>query len=432
MDPRKTRIAFCLAFGSDGSRRLKAIMNRPCNQPAAPGLLSVLGVMLAIVLGTGPAAAAQVPEAATASGGVAHAALLDYEETTYPIASCWQTELSTPATFEKKPDFGGRTVFQRMLKYSDATNDAIACAWDQDRGKLYLDLNGNRDLTDDPAGVFTAPDSTRFQTFTNVHLTLNTSNGPQPLLADLYLYHFGSQSHPQLQVMLRCFWQGKLALQGREWQVGVIGRLGNKDLLGERGYLVLRPWTDRTNRIDLMNGTPDAVAFAPKLFWLGQAYEVSCPFFNQTGKIRGRLELKEVPAQWVDLRAAGSFLHRMVLERPREYTVVLDNALSPVKVPKGTSQVSQVWIKSGTNEAVWKPAYPVTIDATNGMTFAAGGPLTNSVTLSRRGRNLVIDYRLAGAGGGEYRLVPDDRAHPPEFVISRAGTVVRSGKFEFG
>ena len=401
-------------------------MNRPCNQPAALGLLSALCVMFAIALHPGQAAPAQVPEVPAAAGGIAHAALLEYEETTYPIIYCWQSELSTPATFTKKPDFGGRTVFQRMLQFGEDTNNAVACAWDADRGRLYLDLNGNRDLTDDPAGVFSAPDSNRFQTFTNVHWTLNTSNGPQPLLADLHLYHFGSASHPQLQVMLRCFWQGKLALQGREWQVGVIAGLGNKDPLRERGYLVLQPWSDRTNRIDLINGTPDAVGFAPELFWLGRAYEVNCTFFNQEGRPRGRLEFKEVPTQWVDLRVAGSFLHRMVLERPREYTVVLDSPLSSTKVPKGTSQVSQVWIKSGTNQAVRKPMPPVMIDVTNGMSFTAGGPLTNSVTLSRRGRILVIDYRLTGAGGDEYRLVPADRTHPPGFVISQAGKVVRS------
>ena len=407
-------------------------MNRPCKQPAALGLLSALCVILAIALRLGQAAPAQVPEVPAAAGGIAHAALLEYEETTYPIVYCWQSELSTPATFTTNPDFGGRTVFQRMLPFGENTNNAVACAWDADRGRLYLDLNGNRDLTDDPAGVFSAPDSNRFQTFTNVHWTLNTSNGPQPLLADLYLYHFGSASHPQLQVRLRCFWQGKLALQGREWQVGVVGRLVNKDPAGERGYLLLRPWADRSNRIDLINGTPGAVAFAPKLFWLGRAYEVNGSFFSQEGKPRGRLEFKEVPAQWADLQVTGKFLHRLVLERPRESIVVLDNAPLPLKVPKGTSQVSQVWIQSGTNLAVHRPTPPALIDPTNGMTLTAGGPLTNSVTLSRRGRNLVLDYRLSGAGGDTYRLVPDDRTHPPRFTISRAGKVVRSGTFEFG
>jgi hypothetical protein len=407
-------------------------MIRPCNQSAAPGLVPALGVMLALVLGRGQAAPAPEPETAAGAGGIAHEVLLDCAETTYPIVYSWRADLSVPATLAKTPDFGGRTVFQRMLPFGDDTNHAVACAWDPDRGKLYLDLNGNRDLTDDPAGVFSAPESSRFQTFTNVHWTLNTSNGPQPLLADLHLYHFGSQPHPQLQVMLRCFWQGKLALQGREWQVGVVGRLVNKDPAGERGYLLLRPWADRSNRIDLINGTPGAVAFAPKLFWLGRAYEVNGSFFSQEGKPRGRLEFKEVPAQWADLQVTGKFLHRLVLERPRESIVVLDNAPLPLKVPKGTSQVSQVWIQSGTNLAVHRQTPPALIDPTNGMTLTAGGPLTNSVTLSRRGRNLVLDYRLSGAGGDTYRLVPDDRTHPPRFTISRAGKVVRSGTFEFG
>ena len=44
---------------------------------------------------------------------------------------------------------------------------------------------------------------------------------------------------------IRSFWQGKVTLQGRDWQVGIIQN--NLDQSGsfENGRLLLRPWEKR-------------------------------------------------------------------------------------------------------------------------------------------------------------------------------------------
>jgi hypothetical protein len=62
--------------------------------------------------------------------------------------------------------------------------------------------------------------------------------------------------------------------------------------------------------------------------------------------------------------------------------------------------------------------------------LAAGGPLTNSVALSRQGASLSLSYQLLGADGGRYRLLGPRKE--PEFAIYRADKKVASGKFEFG
>ena len=62
----------------------------------------------------------------------------------------------------------------------------------------------------------------------------------------------------------------------------------------------------------------------------------------------------------------------------------------------------------------------------------AGGPLTNTVTVSRHGRDLRLDYRLVGAGGATYQLADATRSEPPEFAVYKADRKVTSGKFAFG
>ena len=72
---------------------------------------------------------------------------------------------------------------------------------------------------------------------------------------------------------------------------------------------------------------------------------------------------------------------------------------------------------------IWEMSKPAVL--------TAGGPLTNSVSVSRRGRYLALNYQLVGAGG-PYQLVNQDRSHPPEFTVYQGDKKVASGKFEFG
>jgi hypothetical protein len=61
-----------------------------------------------------------------------------------------------------------------------------------------------------------------------------------------------------------------------------------------------------------------------------------------------------------------------------------------------------------------------------------GGPLTNSVSVVRQGQDLVLNYRLVGAGGETYKMANTDSTKPPGFVISKNGRKLASGAFEFG
>ena len=74
-----------------------------------------------------------------------------------------------------------------MLRFGKDTNNAIALIWDQPKSKLYLDLNRNLDLTDDPAGVFSSTNKGPQQLFANVTVPLKTAAGLHPAMLDLRL-----------------------------------------------------------------------------------------------------------------------------------------------------------------------------------------------------------------------------------------------------
>jgi hypothetical protein len=78
------------------------------------------------------------------------------------------------------------------------------------------------------------------------------------------------------------------------------------------------------------------------------------------------------------------------------------------------------------------PEQAVVVDEGQIAVLAVGGPLTNCVSATHCGQNLLLSYRLIGAGGGDYWLAVGVDRKPPQFTVARLGKRIGSGEFEFG
>ena len=78
------------------------------------------------------------------------------------------------------------------------------------------------------------------------------------------------------------------------------------------------------------------------------------------------------------------------------------------------------------------PAEQLVVNERRPGVMVVGGPLTNCVSASHHGRELLLSYRLLGADGGEYRPVGQDFDSFPQFTIREGGLQVGAGKFDFG
>jgi len=72
----------------------------------------------------------------------------------------------------------------------------------------------------------------------------------------------------------------------------------------------------------------------------------------------------------------------------------------------------------------------ISVAGTNPAVLAAGGPLTNTVSVSRNGKNLALNYKLVGADGQAYEL--QGQRKEPQWAVQRAGRQLDSGSFQFG
>jgi hypothetical protein len=362
---------------------------------------------------------------------------LEYSEVGYSFINQGLPLVTRSTPFVKEPAFAGSKVVRGTFQPGGSASNSIAFIWDRAAGKLYLDLNRNLDLTDDPAGVFGCREknySRYYQTFTNVHLPFKTLSGNRELLADLNLYNYGSR--PDCTAAVRSFWQGKVILQGADWQVGIVETSFDKSDPRDGGYMLLRPWAERNKPFNTYPGSSDAFPFSRKLFVQNQAYQLDCTNGSQGDGLKLRLQFTGQQLVLGELKITGDFVRRIILQG-EPYLVIVDQPEPVVKIPVGRYHQPGVWLKKGDAEA-YRDSGPmrsekwITVDEKKPVVLAAGGPLTNSVSLSRHGKYLRLNYQLLGVDGELYQRTLADRSHPPEFAVYKGDRKIASGKFEFG
>lgn len=338
-------------------------------------------------------------------------------------------------------------------------------------------------MTDDADGVFsgrlTGPriPTVYHQVFTNVHLAFPATSAGAPIMMDFNFLQDGESGRPLANAMARSYWQGRVTVAGHDWELGLLQNISDQPGSFEHGQLLLRPWEERDKAFSGWSGSVDSWAvpfeYRNRVLKAADAFELSRQIFfeghawrldwNAEPAADGApfaVRLTEQQPALGELRITGRFIERLVLTRG-PYAVVLVQPAGSVKVPVGSYNLPSVWLKQGREEAyfdsvpksgrrtvpddkvggvrpisgVAEAGKVVVVDEQKPAVLAMGGPLTNSISVTRHGRDLKFTYRLIGAGGGDYKLWEywrTKRDWPPQFAVYRGDKQIASGKFEFG
>lgn len=349
---------------------------------------------------------------------------LTCQETAYSIFNESVSFSAQTAPFPKEPATTGK-VFRGSLNLG---SNSLSLLWERDAGRLFLDLNHNQDLTDDPVYAVRANRNLSDQTFTNVHLVLDTPSGRIPLTADLNLWNYGSPKWLSCSLHLHSFWQGKVTLGGRDWQLGLIPSVTSA--AGDQ--VLLRSWLDHDHSVNASGTTLETFPFCRKLFLDGQAYALHLQTGPATNDFHPSFELTGQNLPLGELKISGQFVQRLALHG--DYLVIASQPGASIKVPTGNYHSYQVLLEQTGTQAWLKPEFQANLSVITGVpgVLTVGGPLTNSVAISRGAEALTMNYKLIGAGGKAYALVNEDRSHPPTFAVYKDGRKIADGSFEFG
>ncbi len=355
--------------------------------------------------------------------------LLEPQELSEPVETYTLQCVALSRPFAQEPDLGAHRVVRGAFGFGGATNEYTGFIWDHTANRLYLDLNGNGDLTDDSGSPFAGEYEGLMQLFPRLKVSLRGASGRSACLLDLRLGS-GAPGQFQCTVAVRSVWQGRLELEGRTWQIG----LAANPLAGPGAkpqYFLLRPWEVRNEPLRLNPGTPYLADWSDKMFLARHAFSVTASYTNLDGASRYLLSLTPAQSSLGRLQVRGQFLYRLILKDPSGYEAILDSPFDDEPVPAGLYQNAEVWLRHETGEAFYIGALPVHIRPNERLTLVAGGPLTNIVTAERRGDDLALTYRLAGLRGLEYKL-SDNRTNPPDWKILSGDKELASGKFAYG
>ncbi|MHC4648678.1 MAG: hypothetical protein ACYTBJ_24745, partial [Planctomycetota bacterium] len=229
----------------------------------------------------------------------------------------WVGEVS----FEKEPDFGGRQVIRGLIPAGQSKEDYIGYAWDREEGRLYLDLNRNRDLTDDANGVFKSENvgAWQVQVFEDVGFTAETSSVAIQYAATGAFY-VDSRGWSSLQMNVRSGFSGEIELHGRKWHVDFADNMDSKAGAGD--YFNVWPagmeWG--MPQQDIAMPLRENVYLDGRLYALGFEFKAGV---SSQAVLKMRLREKAGPVGKVNFE--GEYVKRLVLEN--------DSTLVPVYEP---------------------------------------------------------------------------------------------------
>ena len=335
--------------------------------------------------------------------------------------------------FKKEPDFGGRKIIRGTFPAAREEKDFLCFAWDISEKKLYLDLNRNLDLTDDPSGVFLGQGKKERQTFWNVRF--KSANPQNPVLYDVSVFF-----SPYRGVPLRCLaivrsgWQGDIELYGRKWQLAVTDNLDG--VIGAEDILTIRPYEE---------GQEDPVSFSAydrlfrpqKIFFGGHEYDLSFELEPGDGGSSLVAIFTELRSPVGRLKLGGKSFKRIILTEGRERgsaAAIIDFPGSTALVPARTYSKQRVFLDGKEIYAFLYADSQTEISVTKDkvVPLNLGPPLNHTVEISRRGTELLLDYQIVGLSGEKYVHLGRSSASRPEFAIYRGKNKITSGSFRYG
>lgn len=379
-------------------------------------------VMLGVCLAAGSVGAAPGDE---------HAFELTWREDGF-----WKTvscPMGQTKPFASEPDFEGREIVRGTFEVGSADQrEEVGFVWDYSKGQMYVDLNRDGDLTNDPNGIVESPDDREgtyiSQSFEPFPFEMTTSEGVYPYRISANLTRYRSQ-HAYGQVNIQSGYEGDVELGEQRWRFRIADLLRGR--IQENEQLDVWPVEKGgANRID-------SVPKAKRLFLDGRCYELEFAFDLSGGGrpvLRGLLREQEVPM--AALRIEGERISRLVFGNQDMLILPeLEAGEEGRPVPAGEFTCRSLTLKAGDLQASPARVEDLWMKAEPGETavFRAGAPLESRVTVKRMGGVLQFGFELVGIGGESYdasNVLSYEKR--PSVSIYKGDLLLSSGQFEFG
>ena len=241
--------------------------------------------------------------------------------------------------FEKEPEFGQRHIVRGLLLAGTEEKYHIGFAWDRAEGKLYLDLNRNRDLTDEPKGIFEADNSRPHQHFGEIPVKLQMASSILPYVINIG-FHLYNQNRPYGYISIVSGFQAEIELNGKKWLLKVADNMDGKITQSDRIVLIPVEANIGLGYKQLSSPVPETV------FFDGHNYNISFEFQHRETTPLLQANFVETDSSMGELLLEGKFIKRLVLEAGSSL-VLFDSPEAIVSIPAGNYHWRNIFLDVG-------------------------------------------------------------------------------------
>ncbi|MBZ5500299.1 MAG: hypothetical protein LAP85_28225 [Acidobacteriia bacterium] len=331
--------------------------------------------------------------------------------------------------FRKEPNFGtDDKIVRRALKVGPNPGDFVGFAVNLTSHTLYLDLNQNLDLTDDPRGVYRSENmrsSILLSFFKGVRLSFSSGGVNRSYLLEPF-YFLGENSS---YIGIRSSYAGEVELQGQKWQFQVQDNLDGQ--LDAQDKFLFTPVA--------REGEPKGIPYSPmpvpkNLFLEGHEYQLGFAFKAASGDSPLTVTFAQITSPMAELTLDGQFVRRLLLQGDRRL-VILDSPSHTIPLPADNYRIRGLYLQPAPDKpalASSSETSPFVVTTGAPYRLRVGAPFVSYVTADRNGNMLRLRYILTGAAGEQYAVINPDRGNPPKFVIYKGDQVVATGSFQYG
>ncbi len=347
---------------------------------------------------------------------------LEYQ-TNGPSASFSLSLEESEVVFKKEPDYAGKEIVRSALYLTPDKKEYIGFACDLEKKTLYLDLNRNLDLTDDPDGIFHAGRESWARSYEGISIPIEENGRRRDMRVDLQLYNerWG-------QYTVKSSWGSHVVVLGT--QTCWITVVDNGDgVITSKDTLFLQPMGKKGgNEAQVEVQAPTSLILNDGQYAL--SYELA-----SDGKILA-MSIEPGTNKLLEVELTGQGIERLVMQ-DAESAAVFFGPEPVIRVPAGRYSAS-VWTRvgEGKESSLWEANRVACHVPDDGQrsSWAVGGPLTNKLTCKMAGSRLTFNQATLGLNGEKYSMESSSRsAHStPKLRVEKDGQVVHVGKFEYG
>ena len=328
--------------------------------------------------------------------------------------------------FAKEPEYVGKKIVRSALYVAPGKQAFIGFACDSEGDTLYLDLNRNLDLTDDPEGVIRADGEGWGSSFENVAIPIEQDGRRRDMVAD-----FRIRGDRWGRYEVKSSWESPSVVLGDQmFRVAVVddgdGVLTAADPLWLEPIDEFRDEGDDRDKVELK---------APATLVLdGVSHVLTYALDEEWKTLALSIEPGEAPLVGVEL--AGQGVERLAMQDGASAAVFFGPGAA-IQVPAGHyhSEV-RVRIGDGPRASSWE-ARRVSLrvrDDGQPVSWRVGGPIVSALTHSMAGNRISFKQATTGAGGEAYSLASSSGGAlgKPKVRIQQDGEVIHVGEFEYG